>query len=396
MPVDTYPDPVIVCSLALAPSSKKPDDLHTNSDVRFQIYAEKDLYGCVGEAARTLVEESHSNVFLPFILNRILDPTTIGTVALELIYGSGYKTFIQRKDGLDVKSFKQMGICLKIGYGGDDDDVDKLPILMPDDDLYTHLVNMAIDLDMSEPQKTPTIYICTGAPLFLFPTEAKNQSTISLVVPNKRGFWTGATYDPSGERESYPKVLPIKAGTFTRKRKKPEEAETKAIEGNNKKIKKESDDEEETEVKPEKKKATPKPKKATPKKTPPKKVVEEESDTDSDSDEEKEEEKKPVEKPVKKRPPGRPKGAKTKKSTPKKPPASPKKSLASKKPPASPKKDDSDVDDESELEDTRAPSPQKPKPSKKRKSSGSSKSSKSKSSSEQPDGGMSDENYYFF
>jgi hypothetical protein len=237
MPVDTYPDPVIVCTLALAPAAK-PGDANLNSDVRFQIYVEKELYGTAGEAARTLVEESHSNIFLPAILNRVLDPTTIGTIALELVYGSGYRTFMKRKDGPEVKSYKQLGVCLKIGYGTEGEDVTKLPILMPDDDLYTHLVNMAIDLDMSEPSKQPILYVCTDAPLFMFPTDHKNESSITLNVPTKRGFWTGATYDSNADRERYPTDLPNKAGTVTRKRKKPEEAETKAIEGSNKKPKK--------------------------------------------------------------------------------------------------------------------------------------------------------------
>lgn len=208
---------VVVCNLALAPTGK-PDATHANSNVKFQIAVEPMEYGSVSNALRIMCEDSCSNCFLPYIVNRVLEETTIGTVAVELVYGNGFKTYIRRKDGLEVKSFKQLAVNLSIG-SPNAKNIEDMPILMPEDDLYFHVASYATATGMK-----PTLYIRTGGPLFLYPADKSNATSIQLQVPTKRGYWSGATFE--GSRESYPKALPTKP-TVTRKRKKPEEGDNK-------------------------------------------------------------------------------------------------------------------------------------------------------------------------
>ena len=206
----------------------KPDDKDFNSTVKFQLVVGKHTYGNAAKAARTLVETSHSNCYLTQILNRKLETTTNSNVAVELIYGSGYRTYVKRNEGPEIKSYKQIGIYLSLGTGAEDEQIEKLPILMPDDNLWHHVMNMHDLYDGI----IPTLYIRTSDTLFIHPENAKNQSSISLNVPTKRGYWTDAVYE--GKREKYPTELP--KGVSTRKRKQPEEPKT--TEGsNNKKAK---------------------------------------------------------------------------------------------------------------------------------------------------------------
>jgi hypothetical protein len=207
-------DPPIIATVALA-SAADPKDPLTNTNVTFQISVDKDSYGSVANSLRVLLEDSHSSCYLPYICNRVLEESTMSHVAIELIYGNGYRTFIKRKDGPELKSYKQIPVNLCIGAGAADEEVHKLPILMPDDDLYTHLANSL------EPELNPTIYIRTGGPLFSYPIRTDHQTCITLNVPNKRGYWAGGVYE--GTRGKYPsgKEIPsLQAGsTAARKRK---------------------------------------------------------------------------------------------------------------------------------------------------------------------------------
>jgi hypothetical protein len=226
---DAKDDYSFVVNVVLAPHEKegvKADDKNFNNEVKFQIVVEKGTYGTAAHAARSLIEDSHANIYLCQIVNRKLEESTVGTVAVEFIYGNGYRTFVTRKEGPELKSFRQMGILLSLG--DEDEDPSKLPYIMPDDNFWHHVMNK-YDPSMG----APTLYIRTSDTLFIHPENTKNQSTIYLNVPTKRGYWTGLTFE--GKRDKYPKELPK---GVTRKRKTAEESGTKAIDVDHKKAKK--------------------------------------------------------------------------------------------------------------------------------------------------------------
>ncbi len=213
-------------NVALAPYDKKSTTSEAiyNNDIRFQVVITEGVYGTAAHAARRLVEESPSNIFLAPILNRELEDSTVGTAAVELIYGDGYRTFVVRKDGPEPKSCRPVGVHLSIGYD-DEEDPSKLPIIMPDDDFWHHVMNM---YDPYNGKGIPTVYIRTSDILFLHPVKPEHQSSIALTVPSKRGFWTGLAFD--GKRAKYPEELPK---AMSRKRKQPDEPTPK--EGGDKK-----------------------------------------------------------------------------------------------------------------------------------------------------------------
>lgn len=219
-------------NVALAPYSKigaKPhENAVYNSSVRFQVVVTKDVFGSVAKAARRFVEDAPSNIFLAPIISRELEDATVASAAVEFVYGDGYRTFVVRKDGPEPKSFRQVGVLLSIG----DDDVEDpstLPILMPDDDFWQHVMNT---YDPYSGKGIPTVFIRTSELLFLYPANTEHQSSIALTVPTKRGFWTGLSFD--GVRGKYPKELPKGA---TRKRKQIDESSDAAKEGGNEKKK---------------------------------------------------------------------------------------------------------------------------------------------------------------
>jgi hypothetical protein len=218
-------------NVALAPHDKKGSTSEAiyNSDIRFQVVITEGVYGTAAHAARRFVEESPSNIFLAPILNRELEDSTVGTAAVELIYGDGYRTFVVRKDGPEPKSCRPVGIHLSIGHE-DDEDPSKLPIIMPDDDFWHHVMNM---YDPYNGKGIPTVYVRTSDILFLHPVKPEHQSSIALAVPSKRGFWTGLAFD--GKRAKYPEDLPK---AMSRKRKQPDEPTPKEGGGDKKKGKK--------------------------------------------------------------------------------------------------------------------------------------------------------------
>jgi hypothetical protein len=237
-PVDT--DETFLVNLVLAPPHVKLDSKEDNTNpdlnctVKFQIVIGKGTYGSTAEAARKLVETLHSNCYLVPIVNRKLENTTTASVAVELVYGDGYRTLIKRRDGNEIKSYKQIGVHLSLGTGDADESIGSLPILMPTDNLWQHTMNFS-DLCTSS-GVVPTLYVHTSDTLFLYPVKPENMSCISLDVPTKRGCWTGAVCD--GAREAYPTNVP--KGTVVRKRKHPDDpAVAKTDGGGNKKTKKE-------------------------------------------------------------------------------------------------------------------------------------------------------------
>jgi hypothetical protein len=208
-------------NVALAPYEKKDltpkEDVLYNHSIRFQAVVSKNGgYGSVAHAARKLVEEAPSNVFLAPILNRELEESTIATAAIELVYGDGYRTMCQRKGGPELKTYRQVGVHLSIGLE-DELYYKDMPILMPDDDFWHHVMNV---YDPYNGKGIPTIYIQTNPDImFLHPIKVERQSSIHLSIVNKRGFWTGLIFD--GVRTDYPADLPK---TVTRKRKPVEES----------------------------------------------------------------------------------------------------------------------------------------------------------------------------
>lgn len=236
-PVDN--DETFLVNLVLAPPHVKLDSKvditnpDLNSDVKFQIVIGKGTYGSTAEAARKLVETLHSNIYLVPIVNRKLETTSTANVAVELVYGDGYRTLIKRRDGNEIKAYKRIGVHLSLGTGDADESIGSLPILMPTDNLWQHTMNFS-DLCSSN-GVIPTLYVHTSDTLFLYPVKPENTSCISLDVPTKRGYWTGAVCD--GAREAYPTNVP--KGTIVRKRKHPDDATKTDGGGGNKKTKKE-------------------------------------------------------------------------------------------------------------------------------------------------------------
>jgi hypothetical protein len=212
-------------NVALAPYEKKDltpkEAILYNHSVRFQaVICKNGGYGTVAYAARKLVEDAPSNVFLAPILNRELEESTIATAAVELIYGDGYRTMCQRKGGPELKTYRQIGVHISIGF--EDEPFDKdMPILMPDDDFWHHVMNV---YDPYNGRGIPTVYIHTSPEvMFLHPIKTERQSSIYLSIVNKRGFWTGLIFD--GVRAGYPVDLPK---TVTRKRKPIEDSSHEA------------------------------------------------------------------------------------------------------------------------------------------------------------------------
>ena len=228
-----------LANLVLAPPQVEQDSKtdHTNADlhsnVKFRIVIGKS-FGSTAQAARKLVESMHSNCYLVPIVNRKLESISSANVAVELVYGAGYRTLIKRRDGNEIKACKRIGVHLSFGTGDEDENIESLPILMPTDDLWLH----AMKFTYSCRGAIPTLYIRTSDNLFNDPRARETKSCISLDVPTKRGCWTGAVRD--GAREAYPTNLP--KGLIIRKRKHPDDAAatktTTTTDDSNKKAKK--------------------------------------------------------------------------------------------------------------------------------------------------------------
>jgi len=239
----------IRCFIKLAPHTKKSggdDDKLLyynkvlNSDMVFVSIVEKNSHGSVSNALRVILEGVCGNCFLPKVCNRAFEENTVTTMAVELSYGNGYKTFVKRREPIP-RSTKRIGVFLCIG-NNTNDTTTNLAAMTPTDDLYSYLSNEY--RTRKNDDNPPTLYISTGRPIFIHPKESSRESSIELQFPavRKCGFWTDATYD--GNRNDDPNqsyLTPIKRSTTPRNRTKkilPESTNNKTEKSSSEEIKK--------------------------------------------------------------------------------------------------------------------------------------------------------------
>lgn len=197
-----------LCCVRLAPELEHHTK-HENEDTTVTtmetgvVISINQSHGSVANAARLILEEKCGNLFLPFVCNRMLTETRkTADTAIELVYGDGYKTVIQRDREKKVKSnvhpSKRIFVHLRIGEMGTDRSVSSLAVLPPENDLFEHLAAHAKENDERSDDVSSVLWLCTGDPLFRYIRNPNRESILGISVPsNVNGYWTGGFCDPS-------------------------------------------------------------------------------------------------------------------------------------------------------------------------------------------------------
>mmetsp|Transcript_11308 Transcript_11308/g.16612 ORF Transcript_11308/g.16612 Transcript_11308/m.16612 type:complete len:660 (+) Transcript_11308:232-2211(+) len=217
-----------LCCVKLAPELEKHtkcennDKSVANIETGVVISVNKSSHGSVANAARAILEESFGNLFLPYVCNRVLEATSpTSGLAIELLYGNGYKTIVQRDrkddDTSTVKPLKRIFVHLRISgirTTEKERNVSSMEVLPPGEDLYEHVAlhSERKDNNIGSDGVSSILWVCTGDPLFYYPRKTENESLIGISVPsNAGGYWTRGFCDPKNRQNPNGSLLQKKS-----------------------------------------------------------------------------------------------------------------------------------------------------------------------------------------